>query len=70
MSLIVYKRQLKEADFQNFRDQIIYFKDGNIAYIIVEKDNNYIMRKKKIFNNRQIEERNDKTISQILKIVQ
>ena len=69
MSTIVYNRQLKEADFQDFRDQIIYFKDSNIAYIIVEKDNNYIMRKKKIFNNRQIEERNVKTISQILKIV-
>mgnify|MGYP006974655462 CR=1 FL=1 len=35
-------------------NKIIYFKDSNIAYIIVEKDNNYIMRKKKIFNNRQI----------------
>ena len=69
MSTIVYNRQLKEADFQDFRDQIIYFKDSNIAYVIVEKDNNYIMRKKKIFNNRQIEERNIKTISQILKIV-
>lgn len=69
MSLIVYKRQLEEADFQDFRDQIIFFKDNNIAYIIVEKENNYIMRKKKIFNNRQIEERNVKTVSQILKIV-
>lgn len=69
MSIIVYNRQLKEADFQDFRDQIIFFKDSNIAYIIVEKENNYIMRKKKIFNNRQIEERNLKTISQILKIV-
>ncbi len=69
MSTIVYNRQLKEADFQDFRDQIIYFKDNNIAYIIVEKDNNYIMRKKKIFNNRQIEEQTVKTIAQILKKV-
>lgn len=69
MSMIVYNRKLKEADFQDFRDQIIFFKDSNIAYVIVEKDNNYIMRKKKIFNNRQIEERNIKTISQVLKIV-
>lgn len=69
MSIIVYNRQLKETDFQDFCDQIIFFKDSNIAYIIVEKENNYIMRKKKIFNNRQIEERNLKTISQILKIV-
>lgn len=69
MSTIVYNRPLKEADFQDFRDQIIYFKDNNIAYIIVEKDNNYIMRKKKIFNNRQIEEQNVKTIAQILKKV-
>ncbi len=69
MSTIVYNRQLKEADFQDFHDQIIYFKDNNIAYIIVEKDNNYIMRKKKIFNNRQIEEQTVKTIAQILKKV-
>ena len=69
MSTIVYNRPLKEADFLDFRDQIIYFKDNNIAYIIVEKDNNYIMRKKKIFNNRQIEEQNVKTIAQILKKV-
>ena len=69
MSTIVYNRPLKEADFQDFRDQIIYFKDNNIAYIIVEKDNNYIMRKKKIFNNRQIEEQNVKTVAQILKKV-
>lgn len=69
MSIIVYNRQLKETDFQDFCDQIIFFKDSNIAYIIVEKENNYIMRKKKIFNNCQIEERNLKTISQILKIV-
>ena len=69
MSTIVYNWQLKEADFQDFRDQIIYFKDNKIAYIIVEKDNNYIMRKKKIFNNRQIEEQTVKTIAQILKKV-
>lgn len=69
MSIIVYDRPLKEADFQDFRDQVIFFKDNNIAYIIVEKDNNYIIRKKKIFNNRQIEERKLKTVAQILKIV-
>lgn len=69
MSTVVYNRQLKKTDFQDFRDQLIYFKDNNIAYVIVEKDNTYIMRKKKIFNNRQIEEQTVKTISQILKIV-
>lgn len=69
MSMIVYNRQLKEVDFQDFHNQIIFFKDNNIAYIIIEKDNNYIMRKKKIFNNHQIEERTLKTVSQILKIV-
>ena len=40
MSIIVYNRQLKETDFQDFCDQIIFFKDSNIAYIIVEKEKN------------------------------
>lgn len=69
MSRLVYKRDLKKTDFQDFGERIIFFKDNNIAYIIVKKDSNYIIRKKKIFNNYQIGERSAKTISQVLKIV-
>ena len=56
-------------DFIDFGDQIIFFKNNNIAYVIVEKDSNFIIRKKKIFNNYQIDERTVKTIPQVLKIV-
>lgn len=69
MSRLVAKRSLKREDFQDFHEQIIFFKDSNIAYIIVKKDSNYIIRKKKIFNNYQIDERTVNTVSQILKIV-
>lgn len=69
MSRLVYKRDLKKTDFNDFNEQIMFFKDNNIAYIIVQKDSNYIIRKKKIFNNYQIDERSAKTISQVLKIV-
>lgn len=69
MSRLVYKRALKKEDFIDFGEQIMFFKDNNVAYIIVEKDTNYIIRKKKIFNNHQINERTAKTVSQVLKIV-
>jgi len=69
MSRLVYKRALKKEDFNDFKEQIMFFKDNNIAYIIVKKDSNYIIRKKKIFNNKQISERTAKTVSQVLKIV-
>ena len=69
MSRLVYKRPLQADDFIDFGEQIIFFKDNNLAYIIVEKDSNFIIRKKKIFNNHQIDERIVKTVSQILKIV-
>ena len=66
---IVYKRKLKKEDFLDFNDQIIYYKDNNIAFVITQKDNTYFVRKKKIFNNFLIEENSVKTIKQILKIV-
>ena len=69
MSKLVYKRSLKKEDFIDFGEQIMFFKDNNIAYIIVKKDSNFIIRKKKIFNNHQIDEKNVKTIGQVLKIV-
>lgn len=67
---IVYKRKLKKEDFTNFNDQIIYFKDDNIAFVIVEYNNSYIIRQKKIFNNKQISESIVKTITQVLKKVE
>lgn len=66
---IVYKRELKKKDFVDFKDQIIYFKDDNIAFIIVEYNDSYIIRQKKIFNNKQINEYTVKTIGQVLKKV-
>lgn len=69
MSRLVYKRSLQKDDFIDFGEQIMFFKDNNIAYIIVKKDSNFLIRKKKIFNNHQISERTVSTVSQVLKIV-
>lgn len=69
MSRLVYQRSLKKEDFIDFGEQIMFFKDSNIAYIIVKKDSNFIIRKKKIFNNYQIDEKSVKTMSQVMKIV-
>jgi len=66
---IIYKREMKKEDFIDFDEQIIYFKNDNIAFVIVKTDNTYFVRKKKIFNNYQVSESSVKTIQQVLKIV-
>ena len=35
MSRLVYKRSLKKEDFIDFKEQIMFFKDNNIAYITI-----------------------------------
>ena len=40
-----------------------------LAYIIVKKNSNFFVRKKKVFNNQLIDERTVKTIPQVLKIL-
>lgn len=68
MTKIVYNRQLKQEDFLD-DDELIFYKDSNIAFIIVKKDSNYFVRKKKVFNNQLMDERTVKTIPQVLKIL-
>lgn len=58
--MIVYRRLLKREDIANLEDyeELIYYKDNNIAYVInkMVNNNNYVIRKKKIFNNQLMEE--------------
>ena len=68
MTKVVYNRNIKKEDFFD-SDELIFYKDSNIAFIIVKKDNNYIIRKKKVFNNQLLDERIVKTIPQVLKIL-
>ena len=70
--LIVYNRKLEKKDILNLRDEeeLIFYKDNNIAFTINQIDNNYILRKKKIFNNEVIDERFVKTADQLIKIVE
>ena len=70
--MIVYKRKVKNRDVQNLNkgEELIYYKDNNIAFTINEVNDNYVVRKKKIFNNELIDERFVQTIEQLIKIVE
>lgn len=71
--MIVYNRKIDVKDFNSMEkgEELIYYKDNNIAYTInrIIDNNNYIVRKKKIFNNQLVEEKMCKTIGQLEKIV-
>lgn len=47
--MIVYKRLLQKKDIQNLEDdeELIYYKDNNIAFTINQANDNYIVRKKR-----------------------
>jgi hypothetical protein len=70
--MIVYRRGLKKEDILSLEpdEELIYYKDNNIAFTILEVDNNYVLRKKKIFNNQLVDERFVKTAEQIIKVVE
>ena len=70
--MIVYRRGLKKEDVFNLEpdEELIYYKDNNIAFTILSIDNKYVLRKKKIFNNQLVDERFVKTVEQIIKIVE
>lgn len=67
--MIVYQRELKKSDFDDINDnELIYYYDNNIAYVITKRENTYFVRKYKIFNNYLINELRYKTIEQCMKI--
>ena len=67
--MIVYKRELTKADFADIeKNELLYYKDNNIAYVITKGDS-YTLRKYKIFNRHLIESRTLKTVEQCLKFV-
>lgn len=70
--MIVYRRGLKREDVLNLEpdEELIYYKDNNIAFTILGIDNKYVLRKKKIFNNQLVDERFVKTVEQIIKVVE
>ena len=70
--MIVYRRGLKKKDILNLEpdEELIYYKDNNIAFTILGVDNKYVLRKKKIFNNQLVDERFVKTVEQVIKVVE
>ena len=70
--MIVYGRQLKIDDIKSLDtdEELIFYRDNNIAFTINQlSNNNYILRKKKIFNNQLVDERMVKTAEQVVKII-
>lgn len=70
--MIVYKRKIKKRDIQNLENDetLLYYYSNNIAYVLRKLDNNYIIRKKKVFNNQLVDEKIVKTIEQCIKVVE
>ena len=71
--MIVFNRKLQKTDFENIienddYDDIIYYLDKNIAYVVNKINKKYIVRRYKIFNRQLVDERMVKTIEQVLKI--
>lgn len=71
--MIVFNRKLKKTDFDNIienddYDDIIYYLDNNVAYVVNKINKKYIVRRYKIFNRQLVDERMVKTIEQVLKI--
>ncbi len=71
--MIVFNRKLQKTDFDNIienddYDDIIYYLDNNIAYVVNKINKKYIVRRYKIFNRQLVDERMVKTIEQVLKI--
>ena len=72
-NMIVFNRKLQKTDFENIienddYDDIIYYLDNNIAYVVNKINKKYIVRRYKIFNRQLVDERMVKTIEQVLKI--
>lgn len=72
-NMIVFNRKLQKTDFDNIienddYDDIIYYIDNNIAYVVNKINKKYIVRRYKIFNRQLVDERMVKTIEQVLKI--
>lgn len=71
--MIVFNRKLQKTDFENIienddYDDIIYYLDNNIAYVVNKINKKYIVRRYKIFNRQLVDERMVKTIEQVLKV--
>lgn len=72
ITMIIFNRDLKESDFSNLKineEELIFYKDNNIAYIIIKTDKNFVIRKYKIFNNQLMDNNQYKTCKQVIKSV-
>ena len=66
--MIIFNRDLKDKDFNELKsnEELIYYKDNNIAYIIIKNSKNFVVRKYKIFNNQLLDSNQYKTYKQVI----
>lgn len=69
--MIVFNRELKNSDFdlKINEEELIFYKDNNIAYVIMKTDKNFVVSRYKIFNNQLTEQNQYKTYQQVMKSI-
>ncbi|MDD4804819.1 MAG: hypothetical protein PHN69_06670 [Candidatus Pacebacteria bacterium] len=67
--MIIYKRNVTESDLKN-SDEIIYYFDDYICYLITKVDNLFVVRRKKIYTDFEFWIKKVKTLQQVLKLIQ
>ena len=67
--MIIYKRNVTESDLKN-SDEIIYYFDDYICYLITKVDNLFVFRRKKIYTDFEFWIKKVKTLQQVLKLIQ
>jgi hypothetical protein len=67
--MIIYKRNVTEFDLKN-SDEIIYYFDDYICYLITKVDNLFVVRRKKIYTDFEFWIKKVKTLQQVLKLIQ
>lgn len=69
--MIIYKRELNVDDLDNLKDdeELIYYKSEEVAITIMIVKNRFIVRKKRISDNKLIEESFLETIEDVMEFV-
>ena len=66
--MIVYKRKLEIEDIGNLSndEELIYYRDEEIAFTVIKVKDKYIARKKGICSNEKIEEKVLNNIGEVI----
>ena len=70
--MIIYKGKITGKDIENLdkEEQLIYYKTDDIAITIDRIEDNYVVRKKRISDNKKIDEEILRTIDETLEFIE